>query len=133
VCSRNDKLVLVTRADLPVGMQAAQVAHALRQFVEEHAQIEREWFAQSNTLVLVKVPNEVALSRLLERAQFFRISASAFREPDLDGELTALALQPCGVTKRLTRDLPLIGGCDQACNGPLACRPDRFEAICRTA
>lgn len=126
----NDKLVLVTRADLPVGMQAAQVAHALRQFVQEHAQIEREWFAKSNTLVLVKVPDEVALSRLLEHAKCLRIAVSSFREPDLDDEVTALALQPCSATKRLTRNLPLIGASDRACSGPTPFRPDRFEAIC---
>jgi peptidyl-tRNA hydrolase len=95
----------VTRADLSPGQQAVQAAHALRQFVAEHPEIDQEWFRTSNTLALLSVRNEQALGVLLGKAVDRGIPVAAFREPDRGDELTAIALGPEG--KKLTKGLPL--------------------------
>lgn len=99
------KLFLVTRLDLPPGDQAVQAAHALRQFVAEHPSADKEWFEQSNTLALLAAPDEEALARMMDRAFDLGIRAAAFREPDLGGSLTAIAIEPAGA--RICRGLPL--------------------------
>jgi peptidyl-tRNA hydrolase len=103
----DDKLYLVTRADLPAGAQAVQAAHALRQFIAEHPERDREWFETSNYLALLAVPSEADLERLFTKAERRGVPASAFREPDLGASLTAIALAPCSGARSLTRSLPL--------------------------
>ncbi len=100
-----DKIYLVTRSDLPLGSQAVQAAHALREFAATHPELDKLWYERSNYLALLAVPDETALSRLLERAERRLIPVVGFREPDLGGALTAVALAPGG--KGLVRGLPL--------------------------
>lgn len=100
-----EKLFLITRTDLPPGLRAAQLNHAFREFVQQHPKVERAWYEQSNTLALLEVPNEKALTKLLEDARWKGIPVAFFLEPDLGNELTAIALSPTG--KRLCQRLPL--------------------------
>jgi peptidyl-tRNA hydrolase len=100
-----NKLYLVVRSNLPPGSQAVQACHALRQFIEEHPQIDRYWFDASNTIVLLEVPNKLELIRLHKKAREARIPHSVFREPDLRDDLTAIALAPSG--RSLCSGLPL--------------------------
>jgi hypothetical protein len=99
------RLHLIVRQDLPPGEQAVQAAHALRQFTAEHPEIDREWFERSNTLALLAAPDESALNKILDRAFDQGFRAAAFREPDLGGSLTAIAIEPAGA--RICRSLPL--------------------------
>lgn len=93
------------RADLSPGQQAVQAAHALRQFVEEHPDVDRSWFTSSNTLAFLAVSDEEALGVLYEKALDREIPVASFREPDRGNELTALALGPSA--RKLVRALPL--------------------------
>lgn len=102
-----DKLYVITRQDLDPGYQAVQSMHALRQFTEEHPEIDREWFAVSNYLGLLSVANEVELQNLIELALRQDIKFSIFREPDIDNQITAIALAPGVKTKKLCSRLPL--------------------------
>ena len=96
------KLFIVGRRDLPPGLRVAQMFHAARQFAEEYPEIEGTWFRESNTIVLLEVPDEAALLELASRAE--GVPTSEFsEEPDLG--LTALALAPEGY--RLVSSLPL--------------------------
>lgn len=98
---------MVTRADLSAGYQAVQSAHAAIQFNFEHADISRQWFEQSNYLGLLSVNNEFELHQLIERAVAQDIKLSVFREPDVDNEVTAIALEPGAKTKKLCSNLKL--------------------------
>lgn len=100
-----EKLFLVTREDLSWDQQAVQAAHALREFVREHPEVDRCWYETSNTLVLLVVQDEWALERLVEQAQWKGVPFAGFREPDRQNELTAVALGPSG--SRLCQRLPL--------------------------
>lgn len=102
-----EKLILVTRKDLTPAQQAVQAAHALRAFVEEHPAEDARWFKQSNTLALLAVEDEPMLHQLWCEAVDSGVRVSGFMEPDLDGAITALALEPGAGARRLTRGLPL--------------------------
>jgi peptidyl-tRNA hydrolase len=98
-----DRLYIVVRSDLKPGLLCAQACHALRAFVAEHPEVEQQWFEGSNNLVVLQVPDEAALLRLVERSAGVPFSVN--REPDLDNQVTAVALAPSA--KRLLRTLPL--------------------------
>lgn len=85
----------------------AQACHALRQFTHEHPDLDRCWFEISNRLVILSVPDQPSLRRLRWRAQQQRVCEAAFHEPDLGGALTAIALEPGRLARRLCRGLPL--------------------------
>lgn len=98
-----EKLYVVGRADLPPGLRAAQIVHAARVFAENHAEEEQSWYDQSNNLVLLEVKDEQALLALAAAAAHLHVAIN--REPDLDNQLTAIALG--AGAKRLVRHLPL--------------------------
>ena len=102
-----DKLYVITRADLEPGYQAVQSMHALRQFTAEHPEIDKIWFEQSNYLGLLSVKNEEELLGLIEQATNQGINHSIFREPDIDNQITAIALSPGAKSKKLCSRLPL--------------------------
>jgi peptidyl-tRNA hydrolase len=103
----DDKLYLVTRADLAPGAQAVQAAHALQQFNVEHPDTARAWHTESNYLALLSVPNEARLAEVLRKAKRRGLEASAFREPDFGDALTAIAIAPGEDARAITRSLPL--------------------------
>lgn len=108
------KLHLVVRADLSPGQQAVQAAHALREFVREHPAEDRRWYEKSNTLALLEIEDEKALTGLLSEARARRIPCSGFREPDRDDEITAIAIGPQGkgLCRRLRLALSPVGACE---------------------
>ena len=103
----NDKLYIVVRADLGPGLKLPQACHALRAFVDEQPELEREWFLGANNLVVLEVPDEPALAALRARSEARGLRSAIFREPDLGDAVTALALEPRA--KGLVRRLPLAG------------------------
>lgn len=98
---------MITRNDIAPGYQAVQSMHALRQFIADHPEIDRQWFEHSNYLGLLSVSNEEALLRLITQAQMQNIAVSIFREPDIGDQITAIALGPGPKSKKLCGRLPL--------------------------
>lgn len=94
-------MYVVVRADLLPGLQAAQACHAVRLFVEDEREADRRWYEQSNNLVLLQVPGQKELLEFYERACGSKV---LFREPDLEGEATAVA----SLDKKATSNLPLL-------------------------
>lgn len=99
------KLYVIVRSDIAPGLQAAQSCHALRLFAEEHPGIDREWYRQSNNLVVLAAESAEGLVGLARDLAASGVEVSLFREPDLGNEPTALAVAPAG-SRRLRR-LPL--------------------------
>ena len=104
-----DRLYIAVRADLPAGLQIAQAAHAAFTFAHDHHDLTRVWHEQSQYLVIVAVPDEVALRDLAATAADRDIPSVLWVEPDLGGAATALALAPGAPARRLTANLPLAG------------------------
>lgn len=101
-----DKLYIVTREDIDPGYQAVQSIHAMRQFVADHPEIDRQWFTESNYIALLSVKNENELINLLERATP-KIKCSLFREPDIGNQITAIVLEPGKLSEKLCKRLNL--------------------------
>jgi hypothetical protein len=96
---------VVTRDDLPPGLAAAQLGHALVGYVLAQPAQAARWHTRSNNLVCLAVPDETALSGLVGRLVGESIPVLCFHEPDLGGQLTAVAVSPKG--SRLLASLPL--------------------------
>ena len=75
----------------------------------EHPDSESQWFKKSNYLVLLTIANEKSLSELILKASNKKIKYSIFREPDLNNEITSIALEPGQKSKRLCSNLKLLG------------------------
>lgn len=57
---------------------------------------------------MLSVANESELLALLDKAQARGLRATGFHEPDLDGQLTAICIEPCEATSKLVSNLPLL-------------------------
>lgn len=99
------KLYLVTRSDLPPGAQAAQLVHAMAEFASDRPETFAAWKADSNTVVCLAARNEEELHKLRDRLDAACVEYVAFTEPDLDGALTSIALEPDGAS--FVKRLPL--------------------------
>lgn len=86
------KLYILVRGDLPEGLQIPQSCHALRAFIEDHPEEDREWFGGSNNIVVLNPGDEEDLLRYLARAEARGLKTALFREPDLDDQATAIAI-----------------------------------------
>ncbi len=84
-----------------------QSIHAAIQFAMEHPDTNKEWFEKSNYLGFLSVSNEVELLCLAERAAMLGIEYSVFREPDVDNQVTAIAIAPGNKSKKLCSNLKL--------------------------
>lgn len=102
-----DKLYVVTRSDLSPGYQGVQSQHAVLQFMFEHPDRASEWFTNSNYLAWLSVSDEVELMRLVTAARDLGLKWSVFREPDVGGQITAIAIEPHPKTVNLCTGLPL--------------------------
>lgn len=107
--AKADRLYIVTRADLPIGLQAAQSAHAAFEFTKEHWELAAPWMRDSNFIVLVTVPDEPALLDLASAAMRAHAQVTVNHEPDLDHEATAIVVAPGPAARRLCSQLPLVG------------------------
>lgn len=85
--------------------------HALQEFNIVHPVVAKRWHAESNYLGFLSVADERALEELLTEAQYAGLYTAAFREPDLNDSLTAIALEPSPKSKRLVAGLSLALRC----------------------
>ena len=102
-----DKLYVIVRNDISPGRQIAQACHGMRQFYEEHPLIDKEWFVKSNYIVVLNAKDEMHLFETMEEAVKKNVSFSAFKEPDLNDEVTAIVLAPSAISAKMCRRLPL--------------------------
>lgn len=95
---------VITRSDLTHATQACQVAHAVADFCNENPDIAKAWKEESNSIIILTVPDERALYDFCKNSG---LDYTEFREPDLGYELTAIALHPCEEARKKTSNLPL--------------------------
>lgn len=102
---------MVTRGDLSPAIQACQAIHAALEFAVAHPHRVLDWYRATNVVVLLAAPDELALGWLCDDAEAAGLLVVRFHEPDLDGSLTAAALEPGA--DRLVSHLPLALGSDR--------------------
>lgn len=66
--------------------------HAALKFAVAYPEVTRKWYDSSEILVFLAVPDENELIELGRDLSWFDLVW--FREPDLDGQLTAVAVEP---------------------------------------
>lgn len=120
----DQRLYLVGRADLAPGLRAAQAGHAAFAFALEHPQAMRQW--NNNYLIMLEVEDLRSLRRFLTHTQLAGLTTSTWHEPDLDDQLTAIAIAPSEASQALCSGLPLMHkSCPwEGSNLPRAPRPD---------
>ncbi len=84
------KLYIIVREDLDQGLLTAQACHAAAKFCLEHRELALDWGDDCNLIVL-SVPSKEKLAELLYKLELRGVKTSWFREPDVGGELTAIA------------------------------------------
>lgn len=105
---KHQKLTTVTRKDLPDGYQAVQSCHAAIDFIIKFPAEARQWHLESNYLCQLALPNELELEQFAQKAESKGIKVIRFYEPDIDNQLTAICLEPCEATRKITSSIPLM-------------------------
>lgn len=105
----NPKLRVVSRRDLPLGVQALQSGHAAIDFQYQHPAEAKDWQQNSNYLVFLTVADEFELDKLISKAELLDIKHTIFREPDLGNVITAVAFEPSDAARRLTSSCKMLG------------------------
>lgn len=107
--AREDKLYLVTHAQLSSGYQTAQVAHVVADFIMANPETAQTWHAVSNSVIVLEAKDARELSFLKADAEDKGLKVTEFREPDLGDEITALAFAPGEETRKFLSNLPCAG------------------------
>jgi hypothetical protein len=107
---------VVTRADLPPAQQAVQGMHAALAFAVAYPETIRAWHNSSQVLVLLSAADKAALEQLHYDLPLW-LDVWEFHEPDRDGELTAIAVEPAGADWLSRLPLALRGGDHSDRNG----------------
>jgi len=100
-------LYIIGREDLGAAYMSVQSIHAAIQFQHEHPEYAECWYKESNYLGFLSVLNEEELNILIEKAAEKDIKISVFREPDIENEITAIAIAPGTASKKLCSNLQL--------------------------
>lgn len=85
----------------------AQSTHAAFEFSVDFPSITEVWRRNSNFLVIVAVPDENALLYLANAASALGLKHTVVREPDYGNTVTAIALEPGDMARRLCAEFPL--------------------------
>ena len=85
-----------------------QSGHASIQFQHDHPDQADNWYYNSNYLIFLTVKDEEELYYLMGRLEREGINYSAFKEPDMDNEVTAISFLSDERTKKLTSGFKLL-------------------------
>ena len=100
------KMRIVLDRSLSPGSHIAQALHALQEFSVEYPDLIKEWYISNNSVVALNASSE-QLVELINKCNELGLAYSIFREPDFDYMLTAVALQPCRLSRKLTSNFSL--------------------------
>lgn len=75
------------------------------QFIFEQPEISSHWF-KDPYLAVLSVENEDSLKDLISKLQEKNLKFTIFREPDINNQITAIAIEPSLETRRLTSCFP---------------------------
>ena len=96
-----ERLYIVVRNDIAPGLQIAQSCHALRAFVERFPELDRAWHESSSNIVVVQCADMPELLCTRDELRAHGVPLAEFFEPDLGGQMTAIAVS--GEAKRWLR------------------------------
>lgn len=88
------------------GNKIAQACHAAFLFNSYFTNTTKMWMENSNYICILEA-NEKQMSILIDKAIANKIEQAIFQEPDLNYQITAIALAPSLKTKKLCNNLKL--------------------------
>lgn len=97
------RLYTLIRSDLPKNYQAVQAGHAVAQFALEYP---NDW--RNETLIYLRVKDEEELQIWNQRFAELGVNQTPFQEPDLDNEMTALAVISTPEVEKLMSVMKLV-------------------------
>lgn len=100
------RLYVVVRNDLAPGIQISQSIHAKDEFTRRYPELEATWARDSNTIIILSGSNNDLYS-VIGKALTKGVCYATFKEPQLNNEVTAVALEPSYSTVEVVRGLPL--------------------------
>lgn len=100
-------MTVVVRRDLKPGQQMAQALHAAFSFSVQNPDLTSDWHDISNYIVVLSVKDQDELKKLIQKCWDSKLIFTAFREPDLNNDFTAICIEPSDETARITSSLPL--------------------------
>lgn len=89
-----------------MGLQAVQSTHAAIDFIFQHPDRAGPWH-ESNYLVQLTTQDEDELRELITKCEESFLAHTVFKEPDLDNQITAIAIEPSPLTQKIVKKLPL--------------------------
>jgi len=84
-----------------------QSAHAIADFGINYPKEFQYWHSSSNYLACLSVKDEISLQMLASKLSKENIKHITFREPDLGNQITAIAIEPSDMTRRICSSFPL--------------------------
>lgn len=103
----NNKLIVVTREDLPNQYPAVQAGHSAIKFQYDYPDIAKEWYKNSNYLIYLKIKNYNEFIKFIKKLIDNDIRHSLFYEPDIN-EYTSVTLEPSEKSRKITKKLKLL-------------------------
>lgn len=94
-----ERLYTIVRNDFSIGYQAAQSGHAVAQWLLDNPN--QTW--NNNYLIMLQCNN---IKKWVYKLEHLNIPFTKFHEPDLDNELTAIAVQ---ADQQVFRNLKKLG------------------------
>ncbi len=102
----NEKLFIITREDLNPGYQLVQTTHAAIYFSVKYPETLLQWHTQSNYLACLSAKDENHLKTLISKCEANNLKFVVFTEPDVDNQITAIAIEPSMISIKLCSNLP---------------------------
>ena len=92
---------------MSAGYQAVQSIHSAIDFIFKFPFLSYRWRNRSNYLACLSVKDESELISLIQKLEKDGIRHSIFREPDIENQITAIAVEPSEKSQKICSGLPL--------------------------
>ena len=88
-------------------MQLVQSCHAIADFAYDHPDIFKQWKEESNSIITLAVKDEKALMEMYEKYKEITPHITAFREPDIQDQMTAICMYGTSDIRKMLSNIPL--------------------------
>jgi len=99
-----NRIYTLTRTDISAGQQAVQAGHSLAQYIIDwNPHITKDW--ANGSIINLGLGSEKSLKRWIKKIEKYRLKYSIFREPDMNNEITSIAVLSDG---KIFKGIPLL-------------------------
>lgn len=88
----NNFLTIIVRKDIEPGYKVTQTSHAIAKFAIEYEDKFKKWQYESEYLCCLEL-EIYKFDHVLSKLDELKIKYSVFREPDINNEITAIAVE----------------------------------------